>query len=147
MRKMLAILTALFTAKAAQSLEVKVVAAVLWAEARGEGPNGVRAVAEVIRNRTSSPRRWGRTPYEVVTKVKQFACLNGTAPAALVERMENSTGIDATAREVCMNVARGLVEQTFQGEDTGGATHYDCVRQMGWGLALSAIIGNHYFYR
>ena len=50
-----------------------IVAATIYGEAGGEGSNGMKAVANVIRNRADSS---GTTPKQVVLKKKQFSMWN-----------------------------------------------------------------------
>lgn len=64
---------------------VRVVEAVLLAEARGDGPGGVTRVAEVIRNRMIASHR---TAIHEVTRPFQFSCLNGITTDTLIERMD-----------------------------------------------------------
>ena len=64
--------------------ERKLVAAVIIAEAGGEGRIGMKAVYEVIWTRGVDRKR---SLSAVVTRRKQFSCLNRTTPAALVRRM------------------------------------------------------------
>jgi N-acetylmuramoyl-L-alanine amidase len=127
-----------------RAVDVQVVAAVLWAEARGEGQRGIEAVAEVIRNRTLG--RWASTPYEVVTQAWQFSCLNGTTPAKVVAQARASVGADRIAWNHCVKVARLLVTKRFAGSYTVGATYF-CTTPLDDRYVFCAKIGNHYFYR
>jgi N-acetylmuramoyl-L-alanine amidase len=150
MKKLLAILASCVSAFAGQPTvkhQVDVVAAVLWAEARGEGERGIRAVAEVIHNRTRN-RQFGRTPYEVVTKPKQFSCLNNTSPAKLVNRAQKSTGPDQHAWKFALWIAEGLRLGVHPGGRTGGALYYDSFTLAGkTPYTYTVTIGNHHFYK
>ena len=99
----------------------RVIAAVIWAEARSEGYDAMRAVAEVIRNRAYDRIQ---TVFEVVIAPKQFSCLNGTAPFRLAERMETATGRDKLARTFCEGLADLLLSGSFRDQRTHGATHF-----------------------
>lgn len=153
MRRILIFLATLFTAlkgRPAELNQVEVVAAVLWAEARGEGPHGVCAVAEVIRNRTREPRRWGATAYEVVTQPKQFSCFNGVKASMLIAMAEHSTGADRFAWDYCLRVARELVLGTFSDDTMRGATHYHAEQGLPyWAASLDYVaqVGDHHFYK
>jgi len=52
--------------------ELMYLAKTIWAEARGEGPEGMRLVAWVIRNRVND-KRWPDTYYSVTTQRAQFS--------------------------------------------------------------------------
>src|SRR5688500_4029200 len=61
--------------------DLDTLARTLWGEARGEGRNGMQAVANVIMNRyklarsnSGYARQWGRTVAEVCRKKYQFSC-------------------------------------------------------------------------
>lgn len=133
----------------AKPTEVEVVAAVLWGEARGEGPQGIRAVAEVIGN-----RRYRTDVFHapslgaVVTQPKQFACLNDTSPEKLIAKARSSFGPDQAAWRYCLAVARQLQRGTHTGNLTNGATHF-CCHYAHWqrGMEFCAKVGRHSFYR
>ena len=88
MKHILYILTAFSVAgwepqDAAQGDERKLLAATIIAEAGGEGRRGMESVYEVIWQRASL----GECSYtKVLTKRKQFSCLNNRTPAQLIER-------------------------------------------------------------
>ena len=64
--------------------DVKVLAQTIWGEARGEGKEGMEAVASVIVNRVDYPPKgkiwWGHTIEEVCKKPNQFECWNQGNP-------------------------------------------------------------------
>ena len=55
----------------------QIVAAVLMAEARGEGEIRMTAVAEIIRNRAEEA---SESPVQIVLKQGAFSCLNESTP-------------------------------------------------------------------
>ena len=68
-----------------KNLEVDVLARTIWGEARGEGKEGMEAVASVILNRTEIAKRldgywWGNTIIQVCQKPYQFSCWNKLDP-------------------------------------------------------------------
>jgi N-acetylmuramoyl-L-alanine amidase len=150
MHRALAILAALLLTMSAKALpsHQEVVAAVLWAEARGEGYDGIHAVAEVIRNRTKHPKQWAATPFEVVIQPKQFSSLNDIDPEMLIARARASVAGDRRAWSYCLAVARQLERGTHSSNLTNGATHF-CYRYARWspGMEVVATIGRHTFYR
>ncbi len=115
-----------------------------WGEARGEGKEGVAAVVHVILNRVAAKTWYGRSITEVCTKPWQFSCWNEGDPN-LYKILDLGFG-EKKFRKTTIHVLQGL-----NGKDpTNGATHYhnDKVEPT-WaqGLAPSAIIGHHLFYK
>jgi spore germination cell wall hydrolase CwlJ-like protein len=126
---------------------IDVLAAVLWAEARGEGPIGVRAVAEVIKNRSDFHHK---STYRVVVDGKQFSCLDKTPPSELIKKAKASKGDDLKLWYFCHTIATALFNGTFKGANlTHGAMFYHSrnVRPL-WAedMFCTARIGNHIFY-
>jgi N-acetylmuramoyl-L-alanine amidase len=123
--------------------ESSVVAAVLVAEAGGEGRVGMEAVAEVILNRSRSSRT---SFFEVVTKPKQFSCLNGLTPDRLVGKWSAHPRF-SLALEI---VRRMTCDPDKLPRRTNGADHFsrrDEEPYWASGRAPVAVIGNHAFYR
>jgi len=131
----------------AQPYQEKVVAAVLVAEASSEGVRGMKAVAEVIRQRS---RDTSKTPLQVVTKGNRqrraFSCLNGKTPDSLYrhwcrdENYGNALKIAATL----VHNPQSLGNSTYQ------ATHYTRKREKPYwarGKKPVAVIGQHAFYK
>lgn len=58
----------------------EIIARTLWGEARGQGIEGMTAVANVIANRASAPTWWGHSFQEVCLKPFQFSCWNHDDP-------------------------------------------------------------------
>ncbi len=134
----LAAVTAQAATEKQPSYETQLVAAVLVAEAGGEGWQGLRAVHETICNRAAQ-KGWSKT--RVVTQKFQYSCLNGTTPEKLI----------AKARKHNVWGAAIKVAQEKPGEIVKGATHYDNVKAFGkpaWAYhaRLVATVKNHQFY-
>lgn len=132
-------------AMAQPDADVDVVARTLWGEARGEGGEGMQAVANVIMNRVARPGWWGRTPREVCQKKWQFSCWNATDP-----NLHKLLAVDA--RDPQFALALDIAAQAVAGalpDITNGATNY---KVRGWPAAWAASmtkvarIGNHDFY-
>ena len=60
--------------------EIDILARTIWGEARGEGSQGMQAVANVIQNRVKQGGWWGATFAEVCKKKSQFSCWNEGDP-------------------------------------------------------------------
>lgn len=132
-------------------LVVDTLARTLWGEARGEGPQGMEAVACVILNRVHVAQAkggywWGSDIISVCQKPYQFSCWNRSDPN--YKQLQAVTEKDihyATA----VRIARRAVAETLA-DTTGGATHYHAKYvSPDWasGQKPTAIIGNHIFYK
>jgi N-acetylmuramoyl-L-alanine amidase len=138
-----------------QDYRVRLIEAVLLAEARGEGAHGVRMVAEVIRNRAKLHHT---LPIYVVQKPKQFSCLNSTTPGHLIEDMEAAL-VPSDVRNTAQRCAYVLVFHGPHGKAafndlnfdyTHGATHYHAAGlKPSWagGRKPVATYKNHIFYK
>ena len=135
----------LVTARAAEMNSTygqQVVAAVLMAEAWGEGEIGMTAVAEVIRNRADKA---SKSPLQIVLKKGEFSCLNDTTPAALCQKFYRMRMYQTALRiaKTCYNTPEKLPNVTK------GATFFDETRNSPFWLCdvrPVTIIGNHTFY-
>jgi hypothetical protein len=120
----------------------EVLAAVLLAEARGEGELGMRAVAEVVRRRADAK---GVSMLSVL-KPGAFSSLNGTNRDALLRRFQGHA-LFPKALEIA-RLAYNRPEEL--GDLTRGANHFTHKRERPYwsaGLRPVVVIGNHAFYR
>jgi hypothetical protein len=138
----------------AKDYRVRLIEAVLLAEARGEGPRGVQMVGEVIRNRA---RQQHTLPIYVVQKQKQFSCLNDVTPGHLIENMEAAL-VPSDVRNMAQRCAYILVFPDNHGKAFNdlnfnyahGATHYHAAGpKPSWtgGRKPVAAYKNHIFYK
>lgn len=125
--------------------EIDVIARTIWGEARGEGIEGMAAVADVIRNRVKAGAWYGATFEEVCKKPKQFSCWNTNDPN--YQKLLHVNDSDEQFKYAKL-IAGATVDGTLE-NITGGATHYHA-RTMypSWASSLTetARIGNHIFY-
>jgi N-acetylmuramoyl-L-alanine amidase len=86
----------------------------IWYEARGEGTQGMQAVAGVILNRTKS-KRYPDSVCAVVHQPKQFSYRNHAAPAQPIRIVYNQSEAEVytQASEVAMQALTGRLEQLF----------------------------------
>ena len=105
-----------------------VIALTLFGEARGEGPEGRIAVANVLRNRLET-KRFGPTLRTVCLQPHQFSCWitagGATNFAVLIDTARLIIGghrPGPVLRE-CQWIADGLMLDSFV-DNTKGATHY-----------------------
>ena len=126
--------------------EYRLLARLIYGEARGEPVQGRIAVACVVRNRVRRPSWWGRTWREVMLKPYQFSCFNPGDPNFRVVLTVSEN--DPLFRE-CVWIAQGVILGILQ-DNTDGATHYHrWDRSPKWGRRMKATvtIGNHVFKR
>lgn len=120
----------------------EVVAAVLLAEARGEGEKGMQAVAEVIRTRADKK---GVSMLAVIKPVI-FSSLNGTNRDALLKKYRCHPMFDDA-----LKIARTAYnEPHLLTNVTRNATHFVVKTKAPYwarGKRPVATIGNHAFYR
>jgi N-acetylmuramoyl-L-alanine amidase len=129
------------------SFDLEIAARTLWMEARGEPPEGRRAVAHALVNRHLAGRWFsGATLVECCLMAAQFSCWNTNDP----NRREMARLADDDA---LLADCRAHVEAALEGSEpdpTGGATHYHARggREPEWarGREPSAEIGRHRFY-
>jgi spore germination cell wall hydrolase CwlJ-like protein len=128
--------------------DLDVYARTVWGEARGEGLDGMQAVAAVIWNRVKSPRWWGKDVQSVCLKPFQFSCWNMSDPNR--DKLLAVTAKDpqfAEALDICAQALAGNLA-----DPTNGANSYYSSASMAppyWALSIqpTAKIGNHVFYR
>lgn len=139
--------------------DIDMAARTLFGEARGEGWQGLVAVAWVIRNRAelsaAQEKRTGKALWwggpdllSVVRKDWQFSCWNADDPNC--EKLRQLDELDPTFAQ-----CRRVVEAVLTGmepDPTNGATHYFAPRAVKspplWakGKTPVAVVGRHEFY-
>ena len=136
-----------------EKLSDLIVAATLFGEAGGEGETGMKAVANVIKNRSISKNQ---TPKEVVLKPKQFSMWNNLTDKksqidyvkSIKERAKKNP-IDKQAWDLAKSLVSTHINQ--KGDDiTNGAEYYHTVRILPkWAkdFQYTTTIGNHKFYK
>jgi N-acetylmuramoyl-L-alanine amidase len=130
-----------------ESLAVDTVARTIFGEARGEGPQGMQAVASVILNRAKRPCWWGRDITGVCRAPFQFS-------AWLVSDPNRPKLLAVTDADPFFRCALAIADLAVAGalpDNTNGADSYYAV-SMGpprWcaGLTPTAVIGRQRFYR
>ncbi len=131
-------------------VEADILARTLWGEARGEGTQGMHAVANVILNRVAVAEKfgsfwWGNDIIQVCQKPYQFSCWNrGDPNYKKLQRVDTTNLYFATAKRMALRAQANTLEDI-----TKGATHYHTKSiKPYWakGRKPCAIIGNHVFY-
>ena len=134
-----------------RAFTLDVLARTLWGEARGEGPQGMEAVACVVLNRVKVAEAkggywWGGDIISVCQKPYQFSCWNRSDPN--YKRLTAVTDKDIHYASA-VRIARRAVADTLR-DSTGGATHYHAKSVLpDWaaGQKPAAVIGRHVFYK
>ena len=130
-----------------KSVDVVLVALVIWREARGESSQGKLGVAAVIRNRAAMPGWWGNDVMSVCVKPWQFTSMTGAGDANLIKWPKASdTSWQQSLAAAEMMLTDGAADPT------SGATHYHDVsieKPTGWGDKIEFItqIGKLKFYK
>ena len=131
-----------------------IVAATIYGEAGGEGYNGMKAVANVIKNRADNKNK---NPLDIVLQKKQFSMWNNKPDDT--SRMNYINSIEKKAaknksEETAWNNAKDLVDTHIKqkGDDnTKGAQFYHTTSikpNWNWNkLEHTTTIGNHIFYK
>lgn len=124
---------------------IETIAKTLWLEARGEGGNGILAVATVIYERTKH-KRFPNNPVDVCLQKWQFSCWNDKTPNDVnIEIAGNPS--EAQILNFCRCVAIDLFNDTFKSR--GPWNHYynpkKCNPSWADELQHKTVIGNHIF--
>jgi len=133
------LITLMACSKPSLTDEQQVLALTLLAEARGEGVQGMEAVAMVVRQRMTNR---SQTAKQVCLAPKQFSAWNGRSKTDLEYLWRSPAAPDAA------DVVRRFGE--LDPAVIGHADHYCTVRITPyWALDQKpvAVIGNHKFYR
>ena len=133
---------------------INIVARTLWAEAKGEGETGMRAVASIIWNRAySNPENLSK----ICFAPKQFSCWNAVSPLTNPEYKSNKyvikipSDVPANKRnlkiwEDCKQIATEMVEGNFSPIPAlKDANSYARTGKVPWKMIGNVTIGNHTF--
>ncbi len=128
--------------------EFGVAARTIWGEARGEGADGMKAVAHVLLNRVKDGR-WGPSLGAVCLAPWQFSCWNIADPNR--RPMLSFFSGDQALSAPTAAFGDANAESAAGTDPTGGATHYyaDTIAPPAWtkGAAQTAHIGHHLFFK
>ncbi len=132
--------------------DVDTLARTIWGEARGEGYEGMKAVANVVLNRyaqaqksTAKARQFGSTIHEICTKKYQFS-------AWLVNDPNYAKLVTVTRADPQFNTAYQIAQDALAGritDNTRGADHYHTTAiTASWSRGKQPVkqIGSHLFY-
>jgi len=126
----------------------------LYGEARGEGLDGMLAVASVAMNRVAQPGWWGKDIKSIILKQKQFSCFNEDDPnCALLEEFAQAmeiVGEVTSPLRTAYWIAKGVLDGHLE-SNVSVATHYHAIGMMeapDWAVKMKLVCqrGNHVFY-
>jgi len=127
-----------------------IVAATIWGEARGEGEEGMKAVANVIKNRAD---KQNIPPKEIALKPKQFSIWNDTTPDKFKNFINDTIQKHPSSNkawEISKNMVKNFVK-TKGDDNTKGALFYHTTNiKPKWDfkkLQYTTTIGHHKFYK
>ena len=137
-------LSMIFTATAAGSSDQNIVARTIFREARGDGTNGMYAVACVIQERAIKRRL---RPREVCLQPKQFSCWNKATSTDLEYRSIGDSGLARYANALAAKIiANERLDRSFV-----GYADYYCEVSLNpkWTIGRKpvAVVGGHKFYK
>lgn len=125
--------------------EQRIVAMTILGEARGEGYNGMYAVALVIKQRSTA---WGKTPTQVCLQRKHFACWNKSDPNRKKLPHLLNTPEGHWAKQMAIHLTK------LNSDFVKNADHYCTLKaykanKVYWakGKKPVAIVGNHVFFK
>jgi spore germination cell wall hydrolase CwlJ-like protein len=125
-----------------QSKECSTMALTIYHEARGEGWNGMKAVANVIKNRVESPKFKGSVK-EVVERPWQFS---------YVHEVKDKSPKDLHSYKQALIISKRVLTGEIK-DNTMGSTHYLAPKKIKkmprWAREFerTVVINNHTFYR
>ena len=119
----------------------------IWGEARGEGIDGMTAVANVVMNRVRHPRWWGHDVVSVCLKPLQFSCWNANDPNR-PKILRASPANEGFA--LCQVIAQQAINGALD-DPTGGCDSYfdTSIDPPSWAVGKEPIysVGDLRFYR
>lgn len=128
--------------------DIDTLARTIYGEARGEGQQGMIAIANVVMNRVNSGITWWGDDIESVCKKPwQFSCWNKNDP-----NLKVITDIQAgTIFEMCKEIAEDAIDGMLS-DNTYGATSYYAKSMPApprWaaGKTVCATVGNQLFFK
>lgn len=144
-----------------QETKVNLIAAVIILEAGGEGGSGMKAVSEVIFNRSlilqEKAHKKGKSlnsssfaasiidaQYEAVTKKKQFSCLNALSVHEAVLKAKNHKHFDFAKTLVALSAMNGTSNLT---NNSNHYCRFDCFPKWRDDKKMTVRIGSHCFFK
>lgn len=128
------------------SYDLEILARTLWGEARGEGKDGMEAVAATIMERVASPK-WPDSVAAVCLQPWQFSAWNKNDPNRAKLLTINEANLHyRTALSVAKDAMEGKLSTSVS-----GANHYfaDWINPPSWARSMDFVgkVGKHNFYR
>ena len=130
--------------------EVRLLAATMWAEARSEGEDGMRAVGHVMLNRVGD--RFGEDLRTVILSPKQFSAWNHgdpNRPLAMNPDRYATGGTSLETWNAAQRIAREVLMRTSVDPTNGALFYHTRAVRPTWSRHGQGrqVIGQHIFYR
>lgn len=132
--------------------EIHCLANAIWFEARGESPEGMQAVAEVINNRVVA-KGFPKTICKVVTSNRQFSYLNGSKHKIRIDisRFEQSRDILVQRKALLTKeIATKILDGSYQRQVPYDTLYFHTKDvSPAWSKKFKRVktIGGHHFYK
>lgn len=104
-----------------KAYQLCLLALVIWREARGEGPEAMKAVGCCIRNRVKRATWWGKDYVGVITKKWQFSSMAAPGDPQLLNYPQTA---DAQF-EQALQIAEWVINDTAHNPFPGADSFYD----------------------
>lgn len=104
-----------------KSYQLSLLALVMWREARGEGPEAMKAVGCCIRNRVKRPTWWGKDYISVITKKWQFSSMAAAGDPQLMNYPQTGD----SAYEQALQIAEWIIGEDVGNPFPGADSFYD----------------------
>ncbi len=120
--------------------DTRLLAQLLYGEARGESQQVKRAIADSVLNRTGKRKWWGNTLDDVILKPYQYSCFNKNDPNH--KKVKNPLKYDSpVVWHECLDIARETL-RSDNIDDSCGATHYydDSINPPSWTISRKPVL-------
>jgi N-acetylmuramoyl-L-alanine amidase len=126
-----------------------VLACTIWMEARGDGTEGMRAVASVVLNRANNPRWWGHDIRSVCLMNEQFSSWN--PGSTQIPLLQSAMSWGAPSYKFALNIAdlavSGALADTTENSDSYYAISEKEIPDWATPECFVKQIGTQKFYR
>ena len=138
-------------ATAAVKKKARILALTMWAEARSDGKEAMRAVGHVVMNRLHSERKFGNSIEHVVLKRKAFSCWNPSDPNRKAMKAiphMNKDSLEYKRFKEAMQIAMKIITGRDTDPTEGSLFYHTKQITPYWAVGIKPLksIANHVFY-
>ena len=129
--------------------DIDLVARTMYGEARGEGFEGLHAIANVIQNRLDSGITWwGNSWQTICLKPWQFSCWNNSDPnLAFIKSIDKQNPVFRDCLAIATDAIQGVLEDITNGGTSYYSAYMDSPPHWAVGKSPCATIGHHIFFK